>query len=80
MARLTLVATRKPADTEPPPEPVLRVVDPALPYRAYEIWTQTEIARLCWRYGKGIDITELAVLHQRTVGAIVNRLRSVALI
>lgn len=79
MARLTLVPTRKPP-TPPPPEPRLQVVDPRLPYRAYEVWTQTEVARLAWRYGKGVDITELALLHQRTVGAIVNRLRSVALI
>lgn len=48
--------------------------------RAYEKWTPEEDELLAREYGEGVSISELAMKHQRKIGAIRSRLNKLGLI
>ena len=50
------------------------------PLRAGQPWTDEEDAKLRWRFEKGLELDDLALVHERTRGAITAELKRLGLI
>lgn len=57
--------------------PSLRVVPPL---RAGHAWTEQEDEKLSWRFQMGVSIEDLALVHQRSCGAIRTELKRLGLL